>query len=356
MRKINYTLFLKFIMLSNTVSAAIIDKNKLPLIHNENELPCFIKSNQFSLFGDFLYFKALEDSINYAEKIPQDFTFTPKVNSISQRFDYEPGFRIGAVYEFSDWEVYSSWMRYYIRPPARKASDNFFGILSTLSTPVWGALGNDQTTGVKGSWHLNMDVIDALVRRNLCFKGFTLTPLAGVKFGLIEQKIEVEYEQFLNALSLLSINPTLAAIFDLVTPRDVSGKSSFWGIGPTIGLELSYLLPKQFRFFLNGNLSCLIGTFHTKTLYKNFTPEIVPEDSEIKIKDSNTRTPLVEQLQAGISKRWESKHSHFEMILGWEVQVWQKQMYLNYFSTFVSTAKGSDLSLYGPFFRVKFGF
>jgi hypothetical protein len=61
--------------------------------------------------------------------------------------------------------------------------------------------------------------------------------------------------------------------------------------------------------------------------------------------------------QAGINKQWVFKRgASLEVALGWELQIWEKQLRLNYFSTFVSTPSGSDLSLYGPFFKANIGF
>jgi len=136
----------------------------------------------------------------------------------------------------------------------------------------------------------------------------------------------------------------------------VIGESSFWGVGPAIGVELAYFISEKFSVFFNGQFSCLAGGFDTKTLYQEFEPEVTPPNSEIEIKNSEMRTSSVEQIQAGINKKWSTKSSFIEIAIGWEMQIWQKQMRLNYFSTFVSPPSGSDLSFYGPFFRLKMGF
>lgn len=300
--------------------------------------------NQFVVFGDCIYFKALEDSLNYAEKIPQNATFTPTVKSVSQKFDYELGFRIGLAYNFAPWEFTTAWMRYYIDPPTRHASEEDFGLLATLTTPVWGALGNSLVSSAKGSWKLHIDSIDALIRRIFCFDNLSISVLSGIKASIIEQIVNVDYKNFQIEFS------------DQVSPSKVKGKSTFWGVGPTLGIELAYGSFKEFRIFFNGYFSCLMGEFNTKTLYLEFEPETTPSNSEIAIKNSETRISIVEQLQAGIEKRWRGKHTFVEIALGWEVQVWQKQMRLNYFSSFVSPPSGSDLNLYGPFLRLKIGF
>ncbi len=143
---------------------------------------------------------------------------------------------------------------------------------------------------------------------------------------------------------------------DEVSPKDVKGKSSFWGLGPTLGVELGYLLSKSFKFFFNGYFSCLVGNFNTKTTYKDFDPQVNPPDSTITIRNSETKTSIVEQIQAGIDKKWTYKNYAIEVALGWEIQVWENQMRLNYFSKFVSPPSGSDLSLYGPFFKARLSF
>src|SRR5690348_12445395 len=128
---------------SNTVLSE--QTNNVLFIEPENKdikNVCFLNKTNICLFGDFLFFKSVEDSLNYAERLPQNSTFTPKVKSVGQKFDYEPGFRIGLSYRSDPWEFKTLWMHYDISPPSRKASESDFGLLATLATPVWGALGN----------------------------------------------------------------------------------------------------------------------------------------------------------------------------------------------------------------------
>lgn len=301
--------------------------------------------NFFYLFGDFLYFKAIEDSLVYAEKVPQTATFQPKVKNVKQHFEYKPGFRVGAGYDFDQyrWKLRSSWMYYKISPAKRHAFDPNFSLLAILDIPVWGALGNSLTNSVKGKWNLEMDVIDLDVRRHFDLKGFSLDPVGGIKCAFIKQKIQAQYGDFKIDFS------------DVVTPHNIEGKSLFFGIGPLLGMEIHYKLSKQWHFFLNGNFSWLVGHFYTKTTYTEFTPG-TPADSKIEIKNHTSRVCLFEQVQAGIDKQWIFKKSAFGITLGWELQVFQHQMNLNYFSNFVSPPSEGDLSLYGPFIRANIDF
>jgi hypothetical protein len=329
----------------NNSQLSYIEEKKTETIKTiESKDYCFPVKNHLFLSGDFLFFKAIEDSLNYAEKLPQNSTFSPKVKSVGQRFDYEPGYRVGAVYSNNPWKFTMMWMHYDISPSSRQASESDFGLLATLATPVWGALGNSLVSQVKGHWKLQMNALDILLARVLCFNKFSFTPLSGIKAALIEQKIHTQYKNFQIDFP------------DEVSPSKVTGKSSFWGVGPTLGIELNYFIAKKFSIFFNGQLSFLAGNFNTKTLYQEFEPDVTPPDSEIDIKNSETRISAVEQIQAGIDKVWSAKRAFIEIALGWEIQVWQKQMRLNYFSTFVSPPSGSDLTLYGPFLRLRVSF
>jgi len=306
------------------------------------------KDNRFSLFGDVLYFKMTEGSINYAELVPQNATYTPTVKSISQEFDYKPGFRIGACGAIGSelWNIKATWMYYRASPRSRKASRTGFGILATLSTPVWGSQGNSQVNKVKGKWSLLMNAADLDIQRIFKFKGFSIASIAGIKLGFIDQKINIHYGEFLDEFP------------DVVTPRTVEAKSSFWGIGPLLGVELGYLVSKRFKFFILGAVSCLPGNIQTKTFYKDFSTQAIdtPEYSVIKIEDSKTLVSIFEQFQLGINQQWTFKKMKLEAAVGWEIQVWQRQMQINAFSTFISQSNNEDLSLYGPFLKIKINF
>ena len=190
-----------------------------------------------------------------------------------------------------------------------------------------------------------MNSIDLIVRRFFNLKEFNLAPVSGIKLGVIKQKIDVHYQDFLIEF------PTD------VSPAIVIGKSDFWGIGPILGIELKYALPYGFKILFNGNFSCLVGKFNTRTLYFDFQPPGVnPPDSEIKITNCETRLSTMEQMQAGFEKKWEFKKWSFEIGFLYEVQIWQNQMRLNYFNSFVTPPSEADLSLYGPLFRARIDF
>jgi Legionella pneumophila major outer membrane protein precursor len=299
----------------------------------------------FSIYGEWIYFKAIEDSIKYAQSTPQSPTLTPVSSSVDQKFDYTSGLRIGLGYRLprNSWGISANWMWYETHDPQKKDSSDNFGILAVLALPTYALPQNSQVNKVTGKWSLKLDAIDFKLNIPLHIsKRFILTPSGGVMAGFVNQKIQVKYEDFL--------------IFQPIanTPQKIEGKNNMWGIGPEIGLEARFLFCKQIGLFFTGNLAGLCGQFRLKTTYRDFLN--APSQAKLTVKGKKDRVSLVEQMQAGIETHWQfgrKNHKWMELNIsgGWEVQVWTRQMRLNMFDTFVEPSDGSDLTLYGPFVK-----
>ena len=298
-----------------------------------------------SLSAEWLYFKAIEDSLKYAQNTPQNATLTPKSASINQRFDYTSGFRLGLAYRLpgNNWEIGGNWMQYESDNPKTHHDRKDFGILAVLALPTYGIPQNSQTNDVKGKWSLEINSLELNIQLPLQFtKRFILTPFGGVKAGFVSQKIDVEYGNF------LIFQPTAN------TPQRVTGKNDMWGVGPMIGMSARFLFPCQFSLFFTGNVAGLCGQFSLDTTYKEFSG--VPKKARLTVGGSQRRVSVVEQIQTGIEKKWQvgrklKKKMEIEVAVGWEVQIWSRQMRLNLFDTFVEPSDGADLTLYGPFVK-----
>lgn len=321
----------------------------------KNDPTCFagdFKCNKqvFSIFGEWIYFKAIEDSLKYAQKTPQNPTLTPISSSVEQKFDYTSGVRVGLEYRLpkNSWEIGANWMWYETHNDRINDSSDSFGILAVLALPVYGISQNSQVNGVKGNWSLKINSVDLDFKMPLHIsKKFILTPLGGIKAGFVSQTIKVDYSDFLILQPLAN------------TPQTIEGRNTMWGVGPMIGMEANFLFTKLFSIFFKGNVAGLCGQFNLKTTYSDFLG--VPAEAKLTVRDTNYRISLVEQIQAGLEKKWQfgkrdRKYLEIDLSVGWEVQVWTKQMRLNLFDTFVEPSNGSDLTLYGPFVKGEFRF
>lgn len=299
----------------------------------------------FSLYGEWLYFKAIEDSLKYAQTTPQNPTFTPKSHSVEQPFDYTSGFRIGIGYRLprNNWEISADWMQYHTHNPKGNKKSDDFGILAVMVIPTYGIPQNSQVDSAVGKWSLEVDSVDLKLNMPLHIsKRFIMTPSGGVMAGLVNQKIDVRYGDFLIVQQGAD------------TPQRVVGKNNMWGIGPMIGLDAKFQFMDQLGLFFSGNLSALCGQFKLKTVYEDFLN--APEQSTLTISNKQNRVSLVEQMRAGIEWDWQigkTGHKWMEINIsaGWEVQVWTRQLRLNMFDTFVDPSNGADLTFYGPFIK-----
>lgn len=304
----------------------------------------------FSLYGEWLYFKAIEDSLKYAQTTPQNPTFTPKSHSVEQLFNYTSGFRIGIGYRLprNNWGISADWMQYHTHNPKVNKQSDDFGILAVMVIPIYGIAQNSQVDSAVGKWSLEIDSIDLKLNMPIHMsKRFIMSPSGGVMAGLVNQKIDVQYGDFLIVQE------------GAATPQRVEGKNNMWGVGPMIGLDAKFLVMDQLGLFFSGNLSALCGQFKLKTTYKDFLN--APEQAKLTISGNENRVSLVEQIKAGIEWNWqigETGHKYMEINLsaGWEVQVWTRQMRLNLFDTFVDPSQGADLTFYGPFIKGEFRF
>jgi hypothetical protein len=306
--------------------------------------------DRYSFFLDFLYFKAIQDGLKYAQWVNQNPTFHPISSSIDQPFNYSPGSRISFSYILpnnKDGEIRINWMYYYAHPNNVHATSNNFSILAVLALPIYGINQNNLVDAVQGKWRLIINAFDLDFKIPLHLaKRFILSPSGGIKAGFVTQHIDVHYSNF--------------QIFQQAanTPQHVKAKSHMWGIGPLIGLEGDILLPSDFSIFFNGGIAGLAGKFRLTTAYTDFLSgsSEAPENAKLKITDHKWRISAVEQLSAGIAKKWSIQRTNklpikIEFALGWEVQIWTRQMRLSMFDTFVEPSDGSDLTLYGPFAR-----
>lgn len=305
-----------------------------------------LEQSCFSFFLEFLYFKAIQDGLKYAQLVPQTPSYTPISSPIDQTFKYSPGSRIGISFILpnnKDGEIRLNWMYYYSHPHHADVETTNFSVLAVSSLPTYGIPQNQLVDSVVGKWRLiiNAFELDFNVPLQLS-KRFRLSPAGGIKAGFIDQHIQVDYADF------QIIQPTAN------TPQEIKGKSHMWGVGPLLGLEGKILLPSDYGVFFKGSAAALAGRFRLSTSYKDFL--LAPAGAKLKVTDHKWRVSVVEQFQAGLDKTWKIKRQtkipmEVEIALGWEVQVWTRQMRLNMFDTFVEPSDGSDLTLYGPFAR-----
>lgn len=232
-----------------------------------------------SVYGEFLYWKAIQDQTEYAGLLPggvqtiiRDISFDPsgnlkqihideKISIVEPNFDFKPGFRVGALYKSncSMWDVELFWT-HLDEKISSSVSDKGNGVIS-LAFPaanVAGFVDRDPSAfgfASEGSsvWDFEFNTIDLQFGRNICcFEDGNFHPYLGVRAALIRQ---TQHITFLGLTAGSDAN-LIATSFR---------KNQFWGVGPSFGFDSSWTFVDSLS--LSGGLSgaLLCGNFDAET-------------------------------------------------------------------------------------------
>ena len=237
--------------------------------------------------GDFLYFKAKEDNLEYALQsaapITELVTLTKgKVHRVDT--DYEPGFRagLGFLVPHDLWDIYFIWTCYRTDQkdsvPALPGDSVYPIMLNIFQNPI--------AASASSSWHLNFNTGDIEVGRSF-FAGrfFTLRPFAGARGAWIHQSIKASYGNVL-------YNSPVAPFAFVKGDND----SSMRAFGVRLGVDADWELGDGWNIFCNGSASLLWSEFN---LHQK---ETLPDGTKINeiSNDFHAVTPVLE-IGAGLS-------------------------------------------------------
>jgi len=263
--------------------------------------------------GDYLYWQASEDGLEYAmkEKSISPFGVQGLVAAID--FPFKDGFRLGGgiVLPRYDWQLEIDWTRFYNY--MRETEEQTFGGEPSLSG-LWMAPDTDGYVSwgsANFSWDLKFDTLDLdLLRIGFANANFSLTPRIGLKRAWIKQHFHVRYERaFVPAQGLLS-----NAFYDVRFGND------FRSVGPRIGLDTQLWMAWGFNIAVHAATALLYGQLHGHRI------DVSSEFASIDLVENINRfKPMVE---GKIALEWSKCFGHaarFQICVGYEAQYWWGQ-------------------------------
>lgn len=307
----------------------------------------------FFISGDFLYWQAQEDGLEYAvDGISRAANLdTTKGKTREPNFEWEPGFRVGAGFTLSDtlWDIGAFWTRLnYTATDSVTAS-------SRPSTPLLPILDNTGILSVSlvdlnsasAKWELHYNVLDFLMAREIKINKFLyLRPSGGLRFAWVNQNYNVSYDYAITPDSRTSIEH----------------KNDFWGVGIRGGLDLYWQLYRKLSFFAKTGFTLFHGKFDVQQKNRLTLPPSTGHTTYINVSDAFTRiTPEVDAalgLRVEVdfhmkekSKHKEGKHCRFEFLAGWEYVLYPNQNQVFLFTDPIIAGQGlrerGDLSFQG---------
>ncbi len=320
--------------------------NDITMIDAHNSLggksPSYSNKDSFFLMGDFLYWKAQEDGLEYAANmIPLDTTGRSyKERPIGPHFTYNMGFRVGAGYRLAgneSWDIDLIYTWFYT-----KAKNSVSNPTTGLMYPTWGgpafadpesfasAVPNSLVTTIvyaSSEWGLHYNVGDfELGRHYFVSKAVSLRPSIGVRGTSIDQDYSVHYLQsFIFVLN------------DLVTtqqePASMFAGSKFHGIGPRLKLDLEWHLNCHWSVLGQLSGSLLYGPFKTHQTYNTHILTIsgspispvadVANFPNLIFSEKNNFNRFATNLEATLGLKWTVKH--FSLGVFYELSEWFRQ-------------------------------
>ncbi|MCB1067680.1 MAG: hypothetical protein KDK56_05800 [Simkania sp.] len=311
---------------------------------------------------DFLYLRAVEDSLKYAWKGSQNSVnngnngpTSVNVKQLDQDWEFDPGFRVGLGYNFDydDWDLhtYYTWLYSYPKtsssvPADTLDSDNGQFIVGLFASNPF--TNNGSTTfelfeKARSNWQLQFNAWDLdLGRSYYVSKRLALQPIAGLKAALIRQHLGTHYSR----------PASKGGENDNFINMSVREKSRFWAVGPKLGVFGSWELGYGFSINADVHGALVYGENTTHVTYKGQRNS--GDTLSLRLTDETYRLRPMAYLNLGLEwGRCFWDWMYFSLHLGWETQYWWHQMN---FTSFNDTTPEGDLSLTGLNAGIRFDF
>jgi len=301
-------------------------------------------------FGDFLYWKANEEGLDYGLQQPftPDFRKGPVGTPSSISPGYESGYRVGAdiLLPYDSWDFLAQWTSY-----GNNSRSSIGEKTSEFISPFFlNGNFNPTSLGAKAKWHLDYDVLDVELGRSFFVaKHLSIRPVVGFRAAWIEQELKVDY---------IDVSFRNAPFQQIIKSKN---RNHFQGYGMRAGIDTKWPFWRGFSFLGNVAGSLLWSDFSISQFEKN-----ADDSPRTHLRDKQILITAVVEMFGGISFETQFHRDRFYLSVygGWEEQVWFDQNQLNVFLTnsidgnaigVVETLQG-NLTLSGWTIGAKFGF
>ena len=166
----------------------------------------------FSFFAEIMAWTATEDGLAYAVHCPASLgnpisISNQNCNTSELTPDWQAGFKLGAQYAWSPdrWDIRARWTWFKDNAANNTIGRSIFPMWTHPISDINQASGGGLDVNAVANWHLEFNAVDLELAKS--FKPgtwATLRPFAGVKGAILDQDINVNYQnsttfsQFLN--------------------------------------------------------------------------------------------------------------------------------------------------------------
>ncbi len=351
--------------------------------------PSIKNDSEVFLTGDFIYWQAQQDGLDFAISGGYGFTALdpdtgklrtvgPTSSSVKQvPRPWEPGFKLGfgMNLQHDGWDLFAQWT--WLNPilgnkkSVKRDTSNESNILSNIPArtgTVFKTAGNNYK--ITGAWGLHYNVIDLELGRNFFLSRYmTYRPHFGLKTAWINQTFQTHFypttdlNQSSDFFQLWKDDTNYAGgVFKQ------NQKLKSWGLGIRAGIDPVWHFAKNWGVYGNLALSAMYQYYSASGTLNGYNTAFVnasdgttapykayPISSTMEVmnahRSNHTVTPVLE-LGLGLEyMAWFYDESYMlELKAGWEEQVW--------FNTnrFMDAMSTGNLTLQGFTFKAGFHF
>ncbi len=312
-------------------------------------IPITIQKVDLYLTGEFLWWKGIQEGLNYATTgvlvQPGTTISSGKVHSVD--YPWKPGFRVGlGFYPGHDgWDLYARYTYFHSSSTARaqNSAGNMLPITVTLS-----GVTNVQIQGVtsaRSSWHLHYNVVDLELGKALYLSRFlSIRLFAGLRGTWTDQDWNTHYRS--NQITFGGGG----ALPGTITTRQTQDN---WGIGLRMGANGNWIFYKGWSIVSDISFAG-VWVDYDVTRRDRITQTGVASASTANIKSTPDTAIVNIDLMLGLKGSWWFKNEryHLSLQVGWENQTW-----INYGQfIFLTGSNNGDLTFTGLTTRLRFDF
>lgn len=282
-------------------------------------------------FADALFWTVREGSAdNWAQVItPKEIlgSYVGTATLVDAPFDWNTGFRVGFGYHRStdSSEAALYYTNYSTRATSRTAGEVYSAFLGNFYVDNKdGDSFGPHYRSASIQWDFDFQTIDFEIRRSFSIApNLTVRPFVGIKTAFIDQSVKSSWHQPIDTLEK-------TYLFDSATENL---DQNFWGIGPSLGVNLEIPLcirPRYtLKFFGAPSGSLMYGNWTFSDVYMNDGPTstTTPDRTTVAI-NMEPITGIATMISGTMGIEWTQHFSRASTTLriSYEAQVWLNQM------------------------------
>ena len=275
---------------------------------------------------DFIYWKSSLSGLEYAFSGVHDVdSFVGATESVDRghlqtpEFTFEPGLKIGLNWltGHDGWDVslqytWLSEQRTNNSIAAREGLGVGTSFPTVFSDGSW--YYADILSGA-AAWHQNFNVLDAKLGRDFFIsRTITLRPHIGMKFGWINEKLNLLYHTYDEVSGDTTIDsPVLHCVY----------KQDMWGLGIRTGLDSVWRFTKHWGFYGDLAFTALWSYFDTRDKQRQTSANVVPVGT---LNSGEHLQKIINVVELGLGACYMTwfKEDRYQFLIqaGWEEQVW----------------------------------